>query len=112
MSKPREPKSVEVLDLRRKAGRWLKAQREARGLSQSQLAAVLGSDHYTFISQIEIGRSRVPTERYRDWARALDMDDRLFVREMLRFYDPIIFEVIFEGVPERPGLAGNGVHAV
>lgn len=111
MSKPREPKSAEVLDLRRRAGKWLKARREGMGLSQSQLAGVLGSDHYTFISQIEIGRSRVPTERYRDWARALDMDDRLFVREMLRFYDPILYEVIFEGTPERVAVAGNGVHA-
>lgn len=111
MPKPRQPRSDQVFDLRRKAGRWLKAEREARGLSQSQLAAVLGSDHYTFISQIEIGRSRVPIERYRDWARALGLDDRQFVREMLRFYDPIIFEVIFESGPERAGAAGNDLHA-
>ena len=112
MSKPREPKSVRVLDLRRRGGRWLKSRRESLGLSQSQLATLLGSDHYTFISQIEIGRRRLPHERYRDWANALEMDEKVFVREMLRFYDPIIFDVIFEGTPDRPGLAINGTLAV
>lgn len=89
-------KSADVVGLRKAGGQWLKKKREERGLSQSQLAAALGSDHYTFISQIEIGRSRVPHDRYAEWARALGITEFEFVRQMLHFYDPAIFQIMFQ----------------
>jgi len=46
--------------LRREAGIWLKELREARGLSQRDLANLVGVEYYTFISQIESGRGRIP----------------------------------------------------
>ena len=48
--------SPEVVELRKEAGLWLKELREKRGLSQRQL----GANYYTFISQLELGRVRIP----------------------------------------------------
>nr|WP_294567181.1 helix-turn-helix transcriptional regulator [uncultured Rhodopila sp.] len=83
-------------DLRRDGGRWLKEQRERAGLSQRQLAERVGADYYTFISQLETGRGRIPPDRYQDWAQALGIPPRLFVQEILRFYDPITHTILFQ----------------
>lgn len=92
---PQKRTSADVQDLRREGGRWLKEMREGAGLSQRQLAAMVGADYYTFISQLETGRGRLPPDRYRDWARALGVPEKVFVREILRFYDPITFGILF-----------------
>lgn len=87
----------DVQELRRAGGQWLRELRERRGLSQRQLAKLVGAEYYTFISQLETGRGRVPPDRYRIWATALGVDAAAFVRELLRFYDPVTFEILFGG---------------
>lgn len=87
--------SEEVQELRREGGRYLKELREARGLSQRQLANLVGAEYYTFISQLETGRGRIPPDRYGAWAEALNVDVRLFVRTLMRFYDPLTHEILF-----------------
>lgn len=96
----------EVQTLRREAGRWLKAQRERAGLSQTQLALRLGTDHYTFISQVEIGRSRIPPDRYRDWAVALEQPVVDFTRAVMRFYDPELSAILFGDADENGSNVG------
>ena len=86
---------ADVQELRRSGGQWLRELREKRGLSQRQMAKLVGAEHYTFISQLETGRGRVPPDRYRTWATALGVDATLFVRELLRFYDPVTFDILF-----------------
>jgi transcriptional regulator with XRE-family HTH domain len=85
----------EVQDLRRHGGRWLKEKREHVGLSQRELAERVGAEYYTFISQLETGRGRIPPDRYQVWAQALRMDARDFVRELMRFYDPVTYGILF-----------------
>lgn len=85
----------EALALRRQAGRWLKQKREERNLSQRQLAEILSFEYYTFVSQLETGRGRIPPERYADWAKALGMTPRDFVFILMRYYDPITFSILF-----------------
>ncbi len=46
--------------LRNQAGRWLRQLREERGISQRELAKKVGAKYYTFISQLELGRGRIP----------------------------------------------------
>jgi transcriptional regulator with XRE-family HTH domain len=92
---PQRRSASDVQDLRRDGGRWLRDLREAAGLSQRQLAAKVGADYYTFISQLETGRGRIPPDRYRNWAEALGVGEREFVQELLRFYDPIVHEILF-----------------
>jgi transcriptional regulator with XRE-family HTH domain len=91
---------TDVQELRRAGGQWLRELREQRGLSQRQLAKLVGAEYYTFISQLETGRGRVPPDRYRIWAAALGVDAAVFVRELLRFYDPVTFEILFGAAPE------------
>ena len=86
----------EVQELRREGGRYLKEMRESRGLSQRQLASLIGADYYTLISQIETGRGRVPPERYLAWAAALGLDPSVFVRDLMRFYDPVTYKILFD----------------
>lgn len=88
----------DVQELRRSAGVWLRGLRESRGLSQRDLASQVGAEYYTFISQLETGRGRVPPDRYEAWARALDVDVRSFVKTLLSYYDPITYRVLFGGV--------------
>ncbi|MBP0439540.1 helix-turn-helix domain-containing protein [Tianweitania sediminis] len=85
----------EVLRLRQEAGRWLKGKREAAGLSQRDLAKAVGIDYYTFISQIESGRGRVPPAQMRVWAEVLNIAAREFATTLMRFYDPLSYELIF-----------------
>ena len=92
---PQKRSASEVQELRREAGRWLKQQREAAGLSQRDLAARVGADYYTFISQLETGRGRIPPDRYEVWAKALEIDPRAFVTGILRYYDPNTYRILF-----------------
>jgi transcriptional regulator with XRE-family HTH domain len=86
----------DVQELRREGGRYLRELREARGLSQRQLANLIGAEFYTFVSQIETGRGRIAPDRYRVWAEALGMDVRLFVENLMRFYDPVTYKYLFD----------------
>jgi transcriptional regulator with XRE-family HTH domain len=94
-SNPQKLSSGEVLELRREAGRWLKRLREQRGLSQRQMAAAIGAEYYTFISQVEAGRGRIPPDRYAAWAGALGVEPKFLVRTLLRYYDPATYNALF-----------------
>jgi transcriptional regulator with XRE-family HTH domain len=81
---------------RKQAGTWLKELRARAGLSQIELAAMLGFKYYTFISQVENGFGRVPTESLEAWARALGVEPSGFARELLSYYDPELYRLLFE----------------
>ncbi len=95
-------KSARTQNLRREAGRWLAGLRAKAGLSQRELADAIGSEFYTFISQIENGKGRIPPDKYQLWAKALQVPPRDFVQTILQFYDPVTFEILF-GEPRQPG---------
>ena len=95
-SNPQKLTDEDVAELRRDAGHWLKQLREAKGLSQRDLAEQVGVEYYTFISQVESGRGRIPPDRYRDWASALGVPAREFVTKLMRFYDPVTYRILFE----------------
>jgi transcriptional regulator with XRE-family HTH domain len=86
--------------LRNQAGIWLRALREKRDLSQQELAAQVGVEYYTFISQLETGRSRIPPDRYLIWARALGIEEREFVRTLMSYYDPVTYGILFDQAVE------------
>lgn len=76
-------------------GNWLKSLRESRGLSQRELATQLSLDYYTFISQLENGRGKVPSGRYLDWATALGEEPQSFVKTLMSHYDPTSYDILF-----------------
>lgn len=85
----------DVQELRKEAGRWLKELREAQGLSQRQVAQATGTEYYTFVSQLETGRGRIAPEKYEAWAQALGIEPKIFVKTLLRYYDPVTYEILF-----------------
>lgn len=92
----RHSRSNDIAELRQAAGRWIKEIREARGISQRELAKTLNIEYYTFISQLENGRGRIPQNLYRDFSAALKIDEKHFVKTILMFYDPVSYEILFE----------------
>jgi transcriptional regulator with XRE-family HTH domain len=97
-SNPQKISDEEVGELRRDAGHWLKQLRESQGLSQRDLAEKVGVEYYTFISQVESGRGRIPPDRYRVWAKALKVPPREFVKRLMRYYDPVTYRILFESL--------------
>ena len=95
-SHPQRLSTKATKDLRSQAGRWLRELRENCGLSQRQLAAKIGAEYYTFISQLETGRGRIPPDRYLTWAAALEVDPQEFVRTLMSYYDPVTYEILFK----------------
>ena len=103
---PQKRNANDTLELRREAGRWLKECREAKGLSQRQLADMIGTEYYTFISQLETGRGRIPPDKYKVWAEALGMGAREFVLALLPFYDPVTYEILFSELSDGERATG------
>jgi transcriptional regulator with XRE-family HTH domain len=85
----------EAKQLRKQAGARLKELRKRAGLSQVELAQALGLKYYTFISQVENGFGRVPTESLEAWARTLGVDPSQFTRELLAYYEPELYRLLF-----------------
>lgn len=82
--------------LRKQAGAWLKELRANAGLSQMQLAERLGYKYYTFISQIENGFGRLPTDSMEAWAHALGVNPSHFTRKLISFYEPELYRLLYE----------------
>lgn len=64
---PRMPNKIR----RTEFGRWLKERREARGLTQLDLAKLLSYENPQIISNIERGFSALPARRTSDYAQHL-----------------------------------------
>ena len=92
---PPRKAAPEARQLRKQAGDWLKARRADAGLSQIDLAARLGLKYYTFISQVENGFSRVPTEAMAAWATALGLEPAAFAKHLLVYYEPELYRLLF-----------------
>jgi len=88
--------ATDARSLRKEAGKWLQKQRRHSGLSQMDLANKLGLKYYTFISQVENGFGRVPSVSMGKWARALGVSPALFARQLLAYYDPELYRLLFE----------------
>ncbi|MDO9430791.1 MAG: helix-turn-helix transcriptional regulator [Pseudomonadota bacterium] len=97
--------------LRQEAGRWLKASREAAGLTQAELAERVGLRYYTFVSQVESGLGRVPIETQGAWAEAVGLNPAEFARTLLRYYEPELYRLLFGEAAQDAlvaRLAGRG----
>lgn len=81
---------------RKEAGTWLKELRTRAGLSQVELAEKLGLKYYTFISQVENGFGRMPTDQIEAWGRTLGQEPSAFARKLLSYYEPELYRLLFE----------------
>ena len=96
---PQQGVDYDTHTLRRQAGAWLRELRTAQGLSQRDLARLVGVEYYTFIAQLEAGRGRVPPDRYETWARSLGVNVQAFTRRLMAYYDPVTYKLLF-GEPD------------
>jgi transcriptional regulator with XRE-family HTH domain len=95
VSETAESQKAQLLNLRKGAGVWLRDRREEIGLSQADLAKLVGADYYSFISQIENGRGKIPSDRFLVWANSLRVPPKSFVEQMLKYYDPQVYSILF-----------------
>ena len=105
---PQQSAQHDVQTLRREAGKWLRDLRESRNLTQRELASLVGVEYYTFISQLEVGRGRIPPDRYERWARALGLNPADFVKQLMRYYDPETYRLLF--AEKEPAVAGDAAN--
>lgn len=89
-------KPEEAREQRLALGLWLRSLREQAGLSQRDLANMLSLDYYTFISQLENGRGKIPAHRYVEWAEALGQEPKIFVQTLLKHYEPTTYSILFD----------------
>ena len=90
-------KRTSSVKLRRKqAGTWLKGLRGQAGLTQTELAGRLGFKYYPFISQVENGFGRVPTEKMEAWAQTLGVDPSHFAKKLISFYEPELHRLLYK----------------
>lgn len=100
-SRQHNRESPAVLKLREECGIWLRGLREAVGISQREFSRLLGFEYYSFISQIETGRGRIPTDQIEAWAKLCKVPPRDFARTLLKYYDPINYRLIFDEAEQQ-----------
>lgn len=88
-------KSPTSLLMRKRFGSHLRQMREEAGLTQRDIAAHLGYDYYTQVSQIERGLGRVPPEDIGTWAKLLKQDPKDFAKLVLYWTDPFIYQALY-----------------
>jgi transcriptional regulator with XRE-family HTH domain len=84
------------LQNRKRAGIWLRGLREEAGLTQLELARRLHIKYYAFVSQVETGLSRVPTDKLEAWAHTLDVDPSDFAKRLISFYEPELHRLLYQ----------------
>ncbi len=90
-----------------KTGAYLKACREAKGMTQRVLAEMLREKHHTIISQFEGGNLKVPPRLYEEYAKALDVELFKFTRHMLIEYYPELFDILIMKLYVQPKGTGD-----
>ncbi len=96
-----DDKSERAREMRREFGRVLKTWREARGLTQADVAASLGLKYYSFVSQVENGIGRIPQSLYGPWADALRVEREEFAWTALAALEPSLYELLCQHDPGR-----------
>lgn len=80
---------------RREAGAYLRQLRLTNGLTQLQLARLLGIDWYTMIGQVERGTVGLPPWQMHLWADAFGVGRAVFAKRLLLHYEPHYWEMIY-----------------
>lgn len=86
---------LDASELRKLAGQYLKELRLSAGLSQRDVAVALEAPYYTIVSQIEAGRTRLPTSKISSVARLFDLEPHDLAKRLMQFYDPHLWEIVW-----------------
>lgn len=99
IDKPLAGRGRNAAELKAALGAYIRNARVARGMNQAELARAVGMNYYTAISAIEVGRNTVPPERYLAFARALGINPKTFMKNVLRLTNPWAFAMLFAENP-------------
>ncbi len=81
-------------DLKKQGGEWFKQLRLKAGLTQVDIMKACGFDGTTFVSNIENGRSPIPSGVSPALARAVGTNPKEFALNCLKFYRPNLYKMI------------------
>ena len=70
-------------------------------MTQLELANRLGFKYYAFVSQVEIGFARLPTEKIEAWAKEVGVDPAWFAWRLLAYYEPELHRVLYNRAHRR-----------
>jgi transcriptional regulator with XRE-family HTH domain len=82
-------------------GASLKEARTLEGFTQKALASALGIEHYTMISQMELGYMAIPANLWVPLAETLKMNRYLWVLRCIQEYHPDINRALFGNLSRR-----------
>ena len=99
ITKPLMGRGDNTADFKHALGRYIRELRQARGMTQAELARAVGMSYYTAISAIEVGRNTVPPERYYEFAEALKVNPRAFMQNVLALTNPWASAMLFSKNP-------------
>lgn len=75
------------VDVGKAGGAWLRAMREAAGLTQREVAERVGLGYHLFVDQVEAGGGRIAAATLTRWADALRVNRAEFVTRLRAFGD-------------------------
>jgi transcriptional regulator with XRE-family HTH domain len=84
----------DAVERRQELGKWLRGLRKSKNWTQVDAAKHLDYKWFTFITQVEGGHARIPTEAWETWAKAYDVEISEFVTRVLRAYDPVLLKLV------------------
>jgi len=88
------PTSNTARIMRKRFGAWLKETREAAGLTQLDLAALLDYAYPTTVSQIERGVSALPPAELALWAEAIRVSPKKLAETYLYYLEPYLYAAV------------------
>jgi transcriptional regulator with XRE-family HTH domain len=86
----------DAVERRKELGKWLQGLRKAKKWTQVEAAKRLDYEWYTFISQVEGGHARIPTEAWETWADVYGVETNEFLTRVLRAYDPALLKIVLK----------------
>lgn len=88
------------IEARKAFGQRLKHRREQLGLTQMEMALATNQAYFTFISAVETGKTKLPTQDIEAWATALKVDVSVFAKAFVQAYDVSLYNALFNGAPD------------
>ena len=87
------------VEARKAFGQRLKHRREQLGLTQMEMALATNQAYFTFISAVETGKTKLPTQDIEAWATVLKVDINLFAKAFVQAYDVSLYNALFNSDP-------------
>ena len=86
---------------RKNFGQMIQQRRQEIDMTQPELAEKTNQKFFTFVSNVENGRAKIPTVDLKIWARALKVNRNQFVQNYLFAADPPLYNALFSAAKPK-----------